>query len=58
MSNSNFLFSRKRREKELWHNKILSSTTHQQNHRNYLQENEAEKVEALEIYDVSMTDGL
>jgi hypothetical protein len=41
------------REKELWHNKILSSTTHQQNHRNYLQDNEVDKAEALEVYDVS-----
>jgi hypothetical protein len=41
------------REKELWHNKILSATTHQQSHRSYLQEKEVEKVEALDNYDVS-----
>jgi hypothetical protein len=41
------------REKELWHNKVLNPTAHQQIHRNYLQDNEV-KPEASDIYDVSL----
>lgn len=42
------------REKELWHNKILSPFTQQhQSHRNYLQDNDVSKAEALYNYDVS-----
>lgn len=42
------------REKELWHNKASGPTTHQQIYRNYLQDNDASKAEALESYDVSL----
>lgn len=46
-----FIFGR---EKELWHTKILSPSAQQhQSHRNYLQDNDASKTEALYNYDVS-----